>query len=559
MRCMRSAARRNLKRSVQLCSVAIAVMANVIKVQAAPMIPYPPVVQINNDQDGLISLRYNGIELLSDGVFGAQAVTLVDSDGKITEGSTTPTATSYDDALRRLLLTYSWGTIACRYLNVGDRLRITVAVTNTSKSVVQQITLHLLSLRFPQPPKGWVPNYQYVSSNTGDPPVIIADYGHEELAVCNDDVGGKPLLVGFPGRADFSDRPLVISTAGGWDLSPYLDKYIARPIAPGATDIYKVSLRIGPSGSPETAIAGDILTQFARIYPSTLTWSDHRPIGTIVLSQMESKAHSDTNPYGWFGDPSVDVVSDAGQKQFHDRLMKYAADSIKVLQTANAQGVVVWDLEGQHYPQPTSYIGDARLLPVLSPVMNVDADEFFASFRKAGFKVGVCIRPQQLTKQPDGGYSQVDLTANDQIENLLVDKILYANKRWGCTLFYCDSNGDPNVPFDPVIYEVVTAKIAALGIKALIMPEHANTRYYAYTAPYKELRLNVTQTPIRIKDVYPDAFSAIYIPDGPVDLNRDALVQGVKGGDILLFRGWWPDPDNVYINQLYLAAGRSAH
>jgi hypothetical protein len=86
------------------------------------------------------------------------------------------------------------------------------------------------------------------------------------------------------------------------------------------------------------------------------------------------------------------------------------------------------------------------------------------------------------------------------------------------------------------------------------MPEHASARYYACTAPYKELRLNVPMTATSIKQIYPKAFSTIYIPDGPVDQDREQLQQGVAGGDILLFRSWWPDPFNEDVKKIYRAA-----
>ncbi len=518
--------------------------------------PVPSAVRADSGKGGLTALRYDGVDLLADGALSAQAVTLRSADGTATPGSATPTSAAYDPAARRLTQTYPWGSVACRYAPAGNRLDLTVAVTDTSPQMIQQLTLQLLAVRFPTAPKGWAPNYPYVGSNTGDPTVVTADYGGGELAVCNEDVAGKPLLVGFPGRADFASRPLVVSTAGGWFLSPYLDRYIARPVAPGATDTYRVSLRFGASGSPAKALAGDLFARFARAYPPTLRWPDRRPIGTLHLSEMEAEAHSDTNPSGWFSDKTVDVVSDAGRKRFHDRLMKYAADSIKVLQDTHAQGMIVWDIEGQQYPQPTSYIGDPRLLPTLSPAMDAEADGFFGAFRKAGLRVGVCIRPQRLTPRPDGGCAQEEPGTDAQVVSLLVSKVRYANRRWGCTLFYCDSNGDPNVPSDPAIFARVTENLAALGIRALIMPEHQNTRYYAYTAPYDELRQGVAQTPEKITDVYPGAFTAIYLPDGPVDKDRAALTAGVARGDILLFRGWWPDPLNAAVAGISHRAGK---
>ncbi len=520
---------------------------------AAPISPPAPAVsalQVNSGQSGLTTLQYSGVNLLADGGLSAQTIMLKSADGTLTPGSMTPTSTAYDALSHRLTQTYSWGRVVCRYTPSGSRLNLAVAVTNTSPQTLQQLTLQVLAVKFPNTPAGWTPNAVYIGSNTGDPTVVTADFGSGALAVCNEDVAGKPLLVGFPGRADFSSRPLIISTTPGWVLSPYLDKYIARPIAPGATDVYHVSLRFGPSGSSETALAGDLLTRFARTYPQTLHWPDHRAIGTLHLAASETNLHSATNPRGWFADKSVDVVTPEGIAAFHKRILDYADSSVAVLKKMNAQGMVTWDIEGEQYPQTTTYIGDPRLLKTLDPEMDNVADAYFQKFRAAGLRTGLCIRPQQLVVTGSTANQQ-ELATNAEVTQLLYDKMAYANKRWGCTIFYVDSNGDPNVPYDPAIFQTLTQKLALNGIKVLVMPEHKNLRYFTCTAPYGEVRLGVTTTPDRVRDVYPKAFMNLYAPDGPMIQDHDALVGAVRRGDILLFRAWWNDPQNAQIQSLY--------
>ena len=508
---------------------------------------------ISVSKSGVTSLQYAGTSLLSDGSLSVQKATLTDAGGARTEGSTTPTSTTLDSSRLKITQTYSWGAVACTYALAGSRLNLIVAVTNRSPQTLQELTLQLMAIHFPNPPKGWVPNYVYIGSNTGDPTIVTADYGVGELAVCNEDVAGKPLLLGFPGRADFSSRPLVISTAPGWVLSPYLDKYVARPIAPGATDTYHVSVRFAASGTPEGALAGDLFARFAHSYPQTLHWADHRAIGSLHLAASETRFHSATNPRGWFMDPTLDVVTPAGTAAFHKRILDYADNSVAVLKKMNAQGMVTWDLEGEEYPQATTYIGDPRLLPTLDPEMDSVADAYFKKFRDAGLRTGLCIRPQHLVVG-GGQADQKELGSTDEIAQLLYDKLAYANKRWGCTLFYVDSNGDPNVPYDPSIFGKLLQKLAQTKITALVMPEHKNMRYYAYTAPYAELRLGVLGTPDRVRAIYPQAFMNVYAPDGPIQEDRDALVKSVRHGDILMFRGWWDDPQNPPIKDVYQAA-----
>ena len=42
---------------------------------------------------------------------------------------------------------------------------------------------------------------------------------------------------------------------------------------------------------------------------------------------------------------------------------------------------------------PMSYVGDPRLAAQLAPETADAADQYFAEFRRAGFRVGICIRP----------------------------------------------------------------------------------------------------------------------------------------------------------------------
>jgi len=60
-------------------------------------------------------------------------------------------------------------------------------------------------------------------------------------------------------------------------------------------------------------------------------------------------------------------------------------------------------------------------------------------------------------------------------------------------------------------------------------------------------------TPADVRDIYPHAFSVLYVADGPVEENKAALIEAVKRGDILLFRGWWDDPFNEMVRQIYKA------
>ena len=513
-------------------------------------------VSIKLGQAGLTTLRSSGTLLLSQGTPSVQKVTLTGKDGRSVDGSAAPTKTALDTARQTLTHTYPWGEVSCTYAAAGSRLNLTIEVRNTSPLTLSALWLQVMALRFPQPPRGWVPNVPCLGANIGDPTVDFADYGVGTLALCNDDVV-RPLLAGFPGRADLQVRPIWVCSSNIGYLSPWLDPYLKRPIAPGGTDTYRLSLRFGASGTGPLDLAGDLYRKLAVAFPPTLHWPDRRPVGTLHLAASEPRFHSATNPRGWFMDPAVDVTTAAGTALFRRRLLAYADTSVAVLKKMNAQGMITWDLEGEQYPQATTYIGDPRLLPVLDPEMDASADAYYQKFRAAGFRTGLCIRPQRLVLSNKEARQQ-ELTSSAEIVQLLYDKMAYAYKRWGCTLFYVDSNGDPNVPYDPAIFQNLTRKLAGAGINALVMPEHKNLRYFAYTAPYAELRLGVTGTSALARTAYPSAHLSIYAPDGPLAEDHEALVKSVRRGDLLLFRAWWDDPQNAEIRSVFQeAAGQT--
>ena len=92
----------------------------------------------------------------------------------------------------------------------------------------------------------------------------------------------------------------------------------------------------------------------------------------------------------------------------------------------------------------------------------------------------------------------------------------------------------------------------------LLVPEHENIRYYAVSAPYNELDPPAvfTSTPEGVRSVYPQAFGVINVADGDLDGHRAELVAAVQRGDILMFRGWFDDPENAKVTSIYAEAAR---
>jgi len=533
----------------------------------------PPAVSIAFGAQGLSSLQVGGQELLwrnsadttggafDGGTFWVTSVALRDADGKdISLPNGGPSTVRVESGQGRVTRTFAWGRVSGIFAAHANTLHLTISITNTSPATtVQTIAIQPLWLRFPQTPKEYDGVNPMLTANLGNPSAIALDYVTGTLALCNDDVT-LPLVIGFPWALDRPGNttfPLQISSGPTSWLHPFIDPYLDRPIPPGKSDTYTLSLRFGEAGIPAEALSGDIDRKFAKTYPLTLRWPDRRPIGYLILSSTVPHPPGGKNPRGWFNnDAGTDVTTPDGRAALAKSLTAYAGNSIRILKAMNAQGAITWDIEGQEFPHATSYLGDPRKIGERAPEMDALADTYFARLRHAGLRVGVCIRPQNLEALPGGGVAQRDQTDMAKVTQTLIAKALYANKRWGCTLFYVDSNGDPNVPYPAWVFEKLAAALKQHGITALLMPEHKSVRYYATTAPYAELRGGVFTTPERVQRVYPGAFTVINVADGDMDRHHAELVQAVRRGDILLFRAWFDDTYNAKVKAIYAEAGK---
>jgi len=192
---------------------------------------------------------------------------------------------------------------------------------------------------------------------------------------------------------------------------------------------------------------------------------------------------------------------------------------------------LTWDIEGQEYPHAISYLGDPRSLP---PEMESVADEYFKVFADAGLRTGVTIRPQVPVRTAYGSNVQQIGAADPAMA--LDAKLSYAKKRWGCTLFYVDSNGDPNVPFPAEIF----IRLSERHPDILLIPEHENAQYYTASAPYRCYgNLKQLGTPEAVRRIYPQAFSCVAVAHADPAPVKDRLVEDVRRGDILIINSWY--------------------
>ena len=501
-------------------------------------------VKAEFSDDGLKSLRCNGFDFLENGGFGVRSVVLRGPSGETRPGINYGTY-RFNAQLQELNGTFPWGKIIVTYTASGNRLTLKVATINTSNSdTIVSVWYQPLRFKFPLKVKEYDGSIPLLAHNIGQVAVSRASYGSGALAAVSEDVA-KPMQVGFPwadNKPENTVFPLTMNT-GRVALDPDSTPFINRPITPNSSDEYRLSVRFGPASEDVGEFASDLYKKFAEVYPSKLNWQDRRPIGAIFLASAGETTTN--NPRAWFNDHKLDINTPSGCAEFRQRILGIADSAISIMKDMNAQGAITWDIEGEQYTQ-ADYIGDPRRVNELAPEMADLADEYFARFRRAGLRVGVCVRPQQLQISADR-KTAAEVALADPTP-LLIEKINYARKRWGASIVYIDSNinsYDPN----PLNVEILE-KLHAVFPDVLLVPEHSNLRYYAYSAPYQELRHGSTGTPDAVLQTYPRAFSLIYTADGLLDYYHKSLARAIKNGDTLMYRTWWHDPQNERVKTL---------
>src|SRR4029453_10696326 len=261
-------------------------------------------------------------------------------------------------------LSYPWGRISCAYGKQGDKLTMRFEVSNTTAEPLDEFSVRLMELTFPNVPAGgtleagmfgfgfkgpeWPldqspPSIRSVADPHTVAPIVSVNYRTGALNFCSDDLEcsiSVPYSTNFPGRTSY---PFMIT---------------CHDVKPGASRTFNVSLRFGPAGARVQDLSGDVLERYAEKYPFQINWNNRRPIGAIFLAS--SGINVATNPRRWImNEGKIDITTDQGKGAFRTALLKLADNSIKVLKDTNAQGMITWDPEGQQF-LGSCYYGDPR-------------------------------------------------------------------------------------------------------------------------------------------------------------------------------------------------------
>ncbi|WP_156994052.1 hypothetical protein [Terriglobus sp. TAA 43] len=532
---------------------------------------------------GIDRLTYNGVVLADTSRFQQERIHIghmkvTDRSGHVltTDGwGESNQGTNWDAASKTETYNFRWGTIKIQFSQKSDALEINISEWNRPNSgvILDGASVYPLALHFPTLPRGFVnASYPQGGSNTSAPSVTVADFGAGQVVDVAPDAS-KPLYsMLWPTGTGDAAYSVLISTTTPDNLPEFLPRH-DRPVLPGQTDSFRIALRFASRGVATNTLAADAYSNWSLQYPATMKWTDRRVIGTAYLATSPTADQPDSadgaNPRHYLG-AGMDLRTPEGQRLFQSRILTKAAEIVRNLKKLSAQGVITWDIEGQQYPHNTSYVCApdqiAKAAPEMESVITDTAsryvgkkldDAYFSILRDAGFRVGVCVRPQRFTLLPGGSAQQVQLSAKDAEADML-RKIRYAHDRWGATLFYLDSTVEQNGrPLDAAMFQ----RLAAAFPDSLLIPEQSTPRHYAYTAPFKSFLFhNETATDADVRSYYPNAFSCILVNDAEAKRllqSRAALVAAVAAGDILMAHADYWDPANTSIVTMYEGAGRS--
>ncbi len=406
-------------------------------------------------------------------------------------------------------------------------LRAMITFTNDSKTnTVTAATISTLGVQAP-----FNASTSHVQGVNETNPVAVVNFGAGQFATWTDTPG-----------------PNVRSNLTCSSTNICKNQPILTNVGPGQTATATFTLRFtGNVTESLLTLAPEAYAAYQAAYPYLVNWPDRRPIYAWFMSDHGHQ--SATNPRGYFNQPTMNV---SNIPAFQAAAMAQAQSILSSIQArpVQPQGIVLWDIEGQEFTQPTSYIGDPRVLSEgYAPEMNATADQLFALFKNAGFKVGVTLRPDYLQWGPaanlpgtcnfnsdnnykdyyiatDAGYlktfyacyapntwslipagngSQTIYQSSQiqQVINLLLAKVAYARARWGTTLYYVDSAvWEGGAPISASIFRALQQAYP----DSLFMPEQSYIGTMASALPYAAPNgsLNSLFAPLTWRYAYPN-------------------------------------------------------
>ncbi|MEX2607144.1 MAG: HEAT repeat domain-containing protein [Kiritimatiellia bacterium] len=512
-------------------------------------IAFSPLLQAKTDVffngQGLSSIQVEGVERLHSIPRTIWLVKQASGSGLRAD----PSSRSFDPGSRTLTETYPWGTIRQVYHVLPEGLQIHMTVENHSEETITELRLNSLKLTgLGQYTKGGGS-----TAGVAGPPFLPVVGPEGSIVYSLDSEPRRPVKLLTSVEADAIPVKVIL---GGEEL--LVDNVTAEHrIEPGAGTGFRLGFRFGGPGSDPFVVAEDFIESCRKEHPMVLEWPDRRLMIRLFFGGGVSREVADHN----LQHPD-DVVPPEPDEKFRQRILSTMRNTVEAAKAGDAQGVIVWDLEGGTYPHATTYIGDPRHIRLLNPQMDLVIDEAFQILKDAGLKIGITLRTSRVVYNEEKKTTAHSHTVAEDPFRELDAKVAYAKERWGCEIFYVDTNYFWR-PYGPKqewkagrVPPELWVRLVEKYPDTLFIPEFGNIGDYQAAAIYGEADMGNYKTPELARVLWPESFRFIVIEDADPYLQFERFVETVRDRNALMTFGSNPDAKNVQASVLiYREAG----
>lgn len=397
-----------------------------------------------------------------------------------------------------------------------------------------------------------------------------------------------------------------------------LDDQLSPQIGVGGSKTITLHMEFAAEADSAADIVPEAYAAWRARYPIAYKAADARPWLSWFMAS-ESNVDADgvgvDNPRGYihFTDWTDEATVYTNMLAKADEIVSRANGM-----SPKAQGVMVWDIEGNEFAHSMTYVGDPRsMCPAgtpddttgISPDMCYDngtgellQDAMMRKFREGGLRIGLTLRPQSFqygtelpaTCETTGAFDATFATADFTDTFVDIDRALTPRGNRGCRCaddgvsWVCNYNLFWQIHFDTqaevianlrakiqyayerwgathfyvdtnnlsgTYWHGIFYQLAREFPDVLIMPEWEEATYIACCKPYDQLNLNITGPTQAELDIHPAGSIFLNLQDGDREANAAAIRMGMRHGSLGMARGWFGSPaEQTFLQEQYTLA-----
>ena len=551
-------------------------------------------VQYRVDKDGLSYFAYDGVDYTGWKGYAVYEMWTPPGGSESSMKPSSPVAVTVGSNPASITYTYradashEW-TLQFAYSGAGTNTLV-IDIRATNKALSDTLRPHFI-------PFNWNPPVapSFISKDVDltwvlgqEKPARMMRYGDQAVAWWLEPVTTNATLQVRPNGIKNGYNYFFMSQVGvNLGASPIL--YYER-VSPGETKQWRLIVRFGKSTDTEETLAPESYKNYREAFPFVVPLKSRRPITRIFVAEPGTNRENCTveNPrcYKVHPRPLQDPQG------FRAALLDYARQCIAIWNSMSVrpQGVIIWDLEGQEFRHPFTYVGDPRHLKELAPEMDAVAAEFLREFKNAGYEVGLTLRPSKIqfgttlprtcTTHENWDYRDVFVKTDavpmyrgyicnapntwvqegkaepgaqtfpatyDELYALMADKVRFARNTWGVKLFYVDSNNSG--------WTMLWRDLMREFPDVTFFPEHRSNSFYGATSAYNgDQPLNEWSAPEVPRRIWEGLPFTMTVTGPDFGDKTERVIEGLRRGDLLMVDAWFRYEGIANVERLYAEA-----